>query len=157
MLLFTSDGIFYSKAVIVLLTAAVIVLPALGALVLAAETCWLHERWLFLLDYGLAATLLSTVGAVFLRYNLCSPCNRPELYALRVASALVVCVSTLCAVVNLLPRPVLFAATVLGHALFLNVTSWCSALMLRLQTAGLASFLPAPIEALISTPPLVRQ
>ena len=149
--------ILYSRVLIVLATLALAVVPLVGAVALAKrDVClaWLDESMLVLLDVILACAMLYSVGGPFLYYSLFTSAARPELYAMRAVSSIVVTACVLTIVVTLLPRPVLFAGAVLTHAVFLNTTSWVTSVALRLQTDGLAPLLPKAVDAVLSTPPL---
>ena len=108
MLLFASlngqPRIYYSRLLVVLATLAILVAPVIGAVLLSAETCWVGERSMMLLDVMLGWALLYPVGGPFLYFSLRFRGARPELYAMRVASALVVAGSCLTIVVSTLPR-----------------------------------------------------
>lgn len=133
MLFFTSDQICYSRTAILAATLGIVVVPAVGAWALHLDYCFLDERFLPVLDYALACIIFGGAGVTYLKANLSAPCERLELYAMRVATSLVVCGCTLTIVVSLLPRAVLFAGAVLTHALFLNVATWVTSVVLRLQ------------------------
>lgn len=149
--------ILYSRVLIVLVTLALAVVPLVGAIALAKhDVClaWLDESMLVLLDVILGCAMLCSIGGPYLYYSLFTSAARPELYAMRAVSSVVVTACVLTIVVTLLPRPVLFAGAVLTHAVFLNTTSWVTSVALRLQTDGLAPLLPKTLEAMLSTPPL---
>ena len=149
--------ILYSRALIMLVTVALAVVPLVGATALAKhDVClaWLDESMFVLLDVILACAMLYSIGGPYLYYSLFTSAARPELTALRAVSSLVVTACVLTIVVTLLPRPVLFAGAVLTHAVFLNTTSWVTSVALRLQTDGLAPLLPKTVDAVLSTPPL---
>ena len=137
-----------------------------GALVLAIPVgahCFWHLNdlppemvapVLLALDHACAATLCWGCNYWLLTMSLTPhyliPDGRPELFALRAASAVVAACSSVCLVAYTLPRFVLYAGTALYVGLGLNISVWWASLWLHLQDEGLASLLPPSLVHLLA-------
>lgn len=161
MLIYCLGRLYYSPVAVWLIFGSILAGPAVAWLIsqallhadgLTALTAWSA------IDHVLATTLLSGVLWNPVSYSL-SPVlddeNRPELRALRAASALLAAGAAVCLVVCLLPRPVLAASTALYVGVSLNASCWWSQIWLHLQAEGLAPLLPASLrETLYNTRPV---
>ena len=114
-------------------------LAAIGVMPLDA---WSMGMLWMVIDHSLALTMLS--GALWypLIYSLTWRAERAELFAVRVTSSLLATGAASALVVQLMPRPMLCAATALYVGLSLNLSAWCAELWLSLQASGLRRLLP---------------
>ena len=104
-----------------------------------------------LLDYALAATLLSSfLWALTFSFTTAHvPAGRPELIVLRAVSAAVAAHGACSLVASTVPRPLLVASAMLYTGLSVNLSCWWASIWLSLQSRGLAWALhPSLLHAL---------
>lgn len=157
-------GRLYYSTPLVWISAATLVLAAPAALfalhTLDATSVSLSAWAPFwrMLDLVLATTLLSGALWHFMVINLTPGflhSGRPELYALRAASAMLVACGAVCLVAQLLPRPVLAACATLFVGVSINFSCWWAALWLHLQNSGGFALLPRPVRHALKNERLV--
>lgn len=151
MLICISGQLYYSAEVVWLITSALLVIPPAFAAFYWYQSyvcpTWVTNEWLlFIIDHTLAGILLSNVLYPFLTLNLTTNDSRVEIFALRCASALLASIASVALIVQLIPRPILAAGTMLLVGVSLNASCWWATVWLNLQASGLAPLLPEAIR-----------
>ena len=153
-MLFYISGTLYYSCEIVWLTALAV--PC-GALAVAAASHYrlcevlsdeVRALLYFILDYSLAATLLSGVLWYPMVYSF-TFAGRAELHALRGVSAVAMAGAATALVVQLLSRPVLAASAMLYVGASLNASCWWAELWLYLQEGGIVRLLSPSLRHML--------
>ncbi|KAL1520984.1 hypothetical protein AB1Y20_022542 [Prymnesium parvum] len=151
MLLCYYGRLFYSAPLVWATSALLVLSLALAAAVYVYEPAVslsdTSRAWLLLVaDHTLAGILLSSVLYSFILVNFTPNGGRVELFVLRCVSALLVSGASIALAVQLMPRNVLAASTVLYLGVSLNASCWWASLWLFLQKDGLAPLLPESLR-----------
>jgi hypothetical protein len=140
MLMYLNQCMYYSTEAVWATAAFILAALPVGVYILRLEVCLLGESWLAALDWVMAAILVNGMLTPFLQWNL-TPGGRPDLYALRSASALLTSAALIGLCVHSLSRMQLLLCNGLYVGISLNLASWSSALWLHLQPLGLGGLL----------------